>query len=182
MHGMSEAAPAPRPVPDWQQIELDYRAGIKTLRQIAEENGVSHGAINKRARRDEWTRGLSGKIAARIDEMVSRAVSTPVSNGYRDSERRVVEANARTGADLILQHRAAFERNAAIVGKLENELEVFEGDLPEKARIARMLLEARRIVVDLQRQAYGLDPKAGGHNALGEKDAARFVVNLKMDG
>lgn len=45
--------------PDWERIELDYRAAIKTLRQIADENGITHGAINKRARRDGWERDLS---------------------------------------------------------------------------------------------------------------------------
>ena len=42
--------------PDWERIELDYRAGVKTLRQIADEHGISHGAINKRAKRDGWER------------------------------------------------------------------------------------------------------------------------------
>ena len=40
-----------KPAPDWEKIEADYRAGIKTLRQIAGEHGVTHGAINKRAQR-----------------------------------------------------------------------------------------------------------------------------------
>jgi len=167
---------------DWQKIERDYRAGMKTLRQIAEENGVSHTAINKRAKRDEWTRDLSAKIAAKIDELVSRKVSNEVSRsspGNRESERRLVCDNGKTGADLIWQHRKALERNAALVGTLENEIEVFEGDLPEKVRVLKMLMEARRIVIDLQRQAFGLDPKGGGHNALGEKEGGRFVVNLE---
>ena len=45
-----------KPAPDWEKIEADYRAGIKTLRQIAGEHGVTHGAINKRAKRDGWSR------------------------------------------------------------------------------------------------------------------------------
>jgi hypothetical protein len=44
--------------PDWERIELDYRAGVKTLRQIAAEHGITHGAINKRAKRDGWERDL----------------------------------------------------------------------------------------------------------------------------
>jgi hypothetical protein len=27
--------------PQWERIELDYRAGIKSLRQIAAEQGIS---------------------------------------------------------------------------------------------------------------------------------------------
>ena len=47
---------------DWEKIEGDYRAGVKTLREIAEERGITHGAINKRAKRDGWTRDLTAKI------------------------------------------------------------------------------------------------------------------------
>lgn len=44
------------PPTDWAAIERDYRAGIKTLRQIGHDQGVSHVAINKRAKRDCWAR------------------------------------------------------------------------------------------------------------------------------
>ena len=44
---------------DWEAIELDYRLGIKTLRQIAEEHEITHGAINKRAKKLGWERDLS---------------------------------------------------------------------------------------------------------------------------
>ena len=46
--------------PDWEKIELDYRAGIKTLREIASEHGLSDGAVRKRAKRSHLTqvRGL----------------------------------------------------------------------------------------------------------------------------
>ena len=46
----AKAAGTVAPAADWEKIELDYRAGIKTLRQIADENGVTHGAVNKRAK------------------------------------------------------------------------------------------------------------------------------------
>lgn len=59
--------PATKTAPDWEAIELDYRAGIKTLRQIAEENGITHGAINKRAKRDGWERDLSHGNARRLE-------------------------------------------------------------------------------------------------------------------
>ena len=66
--GAGKAAPA-----DWERIELDYRAGVKTLRQIADENGITHGAINKRAKRDGWERDLSDKIQRKADALVSKA-------------------------------------------------------------------------------------------------------------
>ena len=47
---------AKRVTPDWERIELDYRAGIKTLRQIADGSGVSHVAVSKRAHKHGWER------------------------------------------------------------------------------------------------------------------------------
>ena len=53
-------------VVDWERIELDYRAGIKTLRDIAQEHGITHGAITKRSKRDDWVRDLTAKIQAKV--------------------------------------------------------------------------------------------------------------------
>ena len=89
--------------PDWERIELDYRAGVKTLRQIADEQGITHGAINKRAKRDGWERDLAAKIQANAEALVSKAaVSTPVSTETKVSERQVVEANAIAINDMRL--------------------------------------------------------------------------------
>lgn len=61
--------------PDWLLIEKEYCAGIKPLRQIAAEHGITHGAVNKRAKRDGWARDLAGKIAARTGVPVALADS-----------------------------------------------------------------------------------------------------------
>lgn len=89
---------------DWEIIERDYRAGIKTLRQIATEHGITHGAVNKRAKADGWDRDLQPKIAAKVAAKVSKAlVSKMVSADTKATERQVVEANAEiiAQADLI---------------------------------------------------------------------------------
>ena len=55
---------------DWVAIEKHYRAGIKSLRTIGEEYGVTEGAIRKRAKRDDWARGV-----AVIDRPKDRSVA-----------------------------------------------------------------------------------------------------------
>lgn len=111
--------------PDWERIELDYRAGIKTLRQIADENGITHGAINKRAKRDGWERDLSEKINAKADALVSKAlVSTPVSTETKIAERQVIEAAATAVADIRLAHRKDIRRARSITNALLDELEL----------------------------------------------------------
>ena len=78
------ATPAPRPSIDWDRIEVDYRAGLLSMREIADQQGVSHTAINKRARAGAWDRDLSAKIHAKAEVLVSRRqVSTRVSTAAR---------------------------------------------------------------------------------------------------
>lgn len=109
---------------DWERIELDYRACIKTLRQIADENGITHGAINKRAKRDGWERDLGVKIQAKADALVSKAaVSSEVSTDTKVRERAVIDANAQAVADVRLAHRRDIHRARRITNTLLDELE-----------------------------------------------------------
>ena len=114
--------------PDWERIELDYRAGIKTLRQIAGEHGISEGAIRKRAKRDDWTRDLSERIQDKAEQLVRKeAVRSSVRAESTVSERALVEANARAIADVQLAQRKLIQRKQAIVESLMQELEAQVG-------------------------------------------------------
>lgn len=190
-----------KPPIDWEKIELDYRAGILTLREIAAQHGISHGAINKRAKRDGWERDLAAKIQAKADALVSKAaVSMQVSAESRKAESAVVDANARAVADVRLAHRRDIHRSRNIVMELLGELEQQAGgdaavlladlgtlmrkedeqgqdklndlyqkivSLPGRAKTMKDLGESMRVLVTLERQAFGMDltdkkPAGGG--------------------
>lgn len=109
---------------DWEHIELDYRAGVKTLRQMANENGISEAAIRKRAKREGWTRDLSVRIKAKADELVRKeAVRSEVRTERTASERAVVEANAQAIATIRLSHREDIRRQRDLGRTLLEELE-----------------------------------------------------------
>ncbi|MDX3929241.1 MAG: hypothetical protein QHC90_26000 [Shinella sp.] len=63
---------------DWHGIEKDYRAGAMSVRDIARWYGVSHTAINKRAKTDNWTRSAQPKHFDRREpvERLSKPVET----------------------------------------------------------------------------------------------------------
>lgn len=116
-------APSTKAV-DWECIELDYRAGIKTLRQIAEEHGISHVAINKRAKRDGWTRDLSAKIQSKAEELVTKELVTKtVTKETKVAERQVIEVAAQAVADVRLAHRSDIHRARRLTNALLDELE-----------------------------------------------------------
>lgn len=116
--------PQAKPVADWERIELDYRAGIKTLRQIADENGISHVAVNKRAKKEGWERDLSAKINAKADSLVTKAlVTSVVTTETKIAEKQVVDVAAQAVADIRLAHRKDIHRARKITNSLLDELE-----------------------------------------------------------
>lgn len=109
---------------DWEAVERDYRSGIKTLRQIADEAGITHGAVNKRAKKDGWSRDLSAKVTQRAEELVSKSlVSKEVSKEEKVSERQVVEANAEMMANVIRSHHKSLGRLDTVIRLLFDRLE-----------------------------------------------------------
>jgi DNA-binding Lrp family transcriptional regulator len=110
--------------PDWERIETLYRAGTMSVREIAEQSGVSHTAINKRARKEKWARDLSAKIKAQADVLVSRdTVSKEVSSQRVATEKVVVEVEAQVQARIRISHRSAIARSRELMMKLVDELE-----------------------------------------------------------
>ena len=111
-------------VPNWEQIELDYRAGIKTLRQIAADHGITDGAVRKRAKRDDWSRDLSKKIKAKSEELVRKElVRSEVRTEKRISEKQTIDANAHLAASVHLAQRKDIKRSRSIAMRLFDELE-----------------------------------------------------------
>lgn len=110
--------------PDWEAIERAYRAGLLSIREIASAHGLTHGAINKRAKRDGWERDLKAKIKAKADSLVSkRTVSTSVSTKTPDTEREIIELNAEVIANVRMAHRGDISRSRRLTNKLLDELE-----------------------------------------------------------
>ncbi len=186
---------------DWEALEIQYRAGIRSLKDIGSEFGVSDAAIIKRAKRDNWSRDLRAKIQARADAKVSASlVRAEVSAQTKVREQEVVEANAQAVASVRLEHRKDIRRGRRIANALFDELEKQAApetlalleelgelmrnpddngqdrrndlymkviSLPERARTAKTLAETLRIVIDMERTAFGMDAKDADKPAPG---------------
>lgn len=180
--------------PDWEKIEADYRAGVMSLREIAEANpGVNHVAIARRAKREGWSRDLSAKIRAKAESLVTdQAVTADVTAKRTISEREIIDANAQAIVSVRLSHRKDIQRSRGITMALLEELERQTGaenvalleqmgelmrreddkgqdklndlyqkiiSLPGRAKTMKDLGESLRVLVTLERQAFGLDDK-----------------------
>lgn len=114
---------------DWEKIELDYRAGIKTLRQIADEHGISHVAINKKAKAEEWSRDLSAKIQKKAQDLVTKnLVTKEVTKEKLVTEKQIIDANANVVANVDIRQRKDVARYQSLMNKLFDELETISGN------------------------------------------------------
>lgn len=143
-HQSGQVSPkSSKPRADWEAIELQYRAGIKTSRVIGEEFGVSHTMVNRKAKELGWTRDLSAKIQAKADAMVARSeVSRDVSKERLETEKAIVDAGAEAIVRVRLTHRKDIRRGQAIIQSLYDELELTCG--PENAAMVAELGELMR--------------------------------------
>lgn len=115
--------------PDWEKIEVEYRAGVRSLRDIAAEHGTTHTTIRKRADKEGWTRDLQGKIKARRLELVSKsAVSREVSTEQKIADQEVIEANALTQTNVILAHRKDIRQVREVATSLVGELQALSAN------------------------------------------------------
>ncbi|MFJ4130859.1 hypothetical protein [Pseudomonas cyclaminis] len=110
--------------PDWEAIERAYRAGVLSVREIAASCGVSHTAIQKRAKANGWERDLKAKIKAKADSLVAkREVAIQVASKSVETEREIIEVNAEVIANIRMAHRGDISRGRRLTNKLLDELE-----------------------------------------------------------
>ena len=177
-------APSTKAV-DWERIELDYRAGAMSLREIAANHpGTNHVAIARRAKTEGWTRDLSERIKAKAEDLVTRAaVTADVTANRAVTEKQVVEANAQDQASVRLSHRKDIQRKRAIVASLMDEMEAQVG--PENAALLAGLGEVMRSpdengqdkLNDLYRKIISLPERAKTAKTLAE--TLRIAVDME---
>ena len=175
--------------PDWECIEFNYRAGVLSIRQIAQEFGVSDGAIRKRAKKDDWQRDLRKKIDDKADAIVrSEVVRTKFA-----TEKETIDANASLVAHIRLTHRKDIAKARTLTMTLFDELEHIIGidkaqlleqlgdllykpddkgvdklndlymkiiQLPNRVKVIKELSDALKTVIGLEREAFGLNKES----------------------
>ena len=150
-----KAAPGqPRPAVDWEKIEGDYRAGVKTLRASAAENGISEALIRKRAKREGWERDLTEKIR----KATRAAISAPSRSKRPESE--VIAEAASIQIELIRSHQRQVQRLSGVRDKLVEHLEAIAEDgllLGTATQVLEKLTGITEKLVKLERQAFNVD-------------------------
>lgn len=136
------ATPEKRDI-DWALIEVDYRAGVKTLEQIGADFGVTKGRISQVAKKQGWSRDLSKKIRQRAEAKLAEQVVNETLNAprVRLAEAEVVEANAQAAADVVTEHRSGLRKLKTLYSKLFKEVEAVTDGLEDFERLGELLDE-----------------------------------------
>lgn len=113
-------------VVDWEAMEPDWRAGIKSKKELAREYGVSRPAIDKHWAKAGIERDLTARIQANADALVAQeavAVARRVSPATKLMEQEVVSANGALVANVRIGHRKTIARGHVLCQALLAELE-----------------------------------------------------------
>lgn len=109
---------------DYDSIEPDWRAGVKSVPQLAEEYtertnvNVTHSAINKHFKKRGIPRDLTAKIKAKAEAKVSESM---VSG--KVSADTIIEANAEHQSQIVIHERKDVTKARTVAMSLLDELE-----------------------------------------------------------
>jgi hypothetical protein len=160
------------PAPNWLEIELLYRAGVLTLREIGAHHGVSHTAVNKRAKRDGWSRDLADRIRHRAAEKVAESDARAkerfpksVSKEMRYLAVASIESHAEVISQVRLRHHKGIREAGEHLDRLFEELKILSTkrntslpeELYEQIAMLKDLSSVLATVINVERKAYRLD-------------------------
>lgn len=150
---------------DWAACESEYRAGVLSLRALAEKYGCAESAIRDRAKRYNWARDLSEEVrketnARLLREELRSELRTP-------NAREVIGASADLRVAVITTHRKDISQLHALKRILATRLsQVLDGVQPDgvclgaKESPGDLLEKLSRVtsrLIPLERQAHNLD-------------------------
>ena len=167
---------------DWDAIEPQWRAGIKTKLQISEEFGVSRAAMDKHFAKLGIDRDLTEKIRAKAEALVTQAqVTREVTAESIATEREIVDANANAQADAVLGQRRDVSRSRGVVQKLFAELETQLDCAEDFAKLGELMASPDDNGTDklneLYRKVMSLPSRVDSAKKLA--DALRVLIELE---
>jgi hypothetical protein len=171
----------PRARVDWDAIEPHYRAGVRSLRDIAEEFGVSNPAIVKHAEKCGWTRNLEAKIKEKADAKVAAALvasERAESPAVKLTEAIRVEVEAEIQSRIRISHQKTLTKLREQAEDLLVESTASGDDLKTRISSLKALTETVAKLVPLERQAYGVDTEVTDPTDTGVLDPIEGAKRL----
>ena len=151
--------------PDWEGIERAYRAGMLSIRAIADKFGSNEGTIRSRAKKHGWQRDLTEQVRTATQGKLSRTASrNDVTQRDMREDAEIVEEASDAAASVVIAHRSGLAQWRGIANKLcvaLAEMDVTEDNHDKFARSLNAGVDAQLKVIKGERQAYNLDTEEG---------------------
>jgi hypothetical protein len=170
---------APKKI-DYERIEPDWRAGVKSPSQLAAEYtadtgvSVSHPAIIKHFTKLGVPRDLTAKVAAKAESMVLESMVTgKVSSVTNKTNADIVNGAAEEVATVILFERGDVKRGRMLLNRM---MTVMEGkdDADLSIEAMKKMAETLRIMIGLEREVWNIESLSEKADAAAVKLASRL--------
>lgn len=177
---------------DWEAIEREFRAGVLSIREIANQHECSDTAIRKRMNKLGIERDLSKRVKEKVRTELVRA---EVRTANPLTEKEIVEHAAATQVDVVRSHRKRIGETSEVVTTLIGQLRDVASDrteieevivretaddpqrraqmlkavsLPTHAVTANNLVNALKSLVAMERQAFSIDDAPPQQSSIDE--------------
>ncbi|MGP0016860.1 hypothetical protein [Pseudomonas sp.] len=168
--------------PDWEAIERAYRAGLLSLRAIADKFDSSEGTIRSRAKKHGWQRDLTDQVRSATQGKLSRNASrTSITQSEVREDEQIIDEASDDAAFVVLSHRSDLAQWRGIASKLRyalDRLPVTEDNHGDFARSLNAGVDAQLKVIKGERQAYNLDTETGDKTV---SDLAALMDDLSKE-
>lgn len=188
---------------DWDSLNPDWIAGIKSKAVLSDEYGISRAAMNKHYSELGIERSLAQKIRDKANAIVDRdaaganevtcnlnevtssnEVTPPAGLDLSDEEEnRIVEANAIVLSAAIRRHRAGVVKAWEVVDMLMDELREQTANKDLYEQLGELLYAPDKNGTDklneVYRKAMSLPSRAGTAKQL--IDAIKIAVTLERE-
>ena len=156
---------------DRERLAVEYRAGVRSLRELGSEFGISAARVAQIAKAEGWERDLSAKIKHEAQARLNKAaLDEGLNESRRATEKEVVEANAAMQTSVILSHREDLKKLRDRANKYEAELNDCTDELGKRVSILRQLADTQKSIIGLERQAFGIDADKNNSNGSSIED------------
>lgn len=136
--------------PDWEIIEGVYKAGARSLRDIAQEYGTSEAGIRRRAKKYGWVRDAVKTVRQIVNDKMAAGIMA--HNETQDAVRRLMDDAIKAGvADMEM----GISNARMILLRINNSLSIPE--LVLEPRDLKILCEANASAIETIRRIRQLD-------------------------
>lgn len=139
----------------WNAIRLKREVSGTSFPELAKEFGLSHQAIQKRAKAEKW--GDGSDTAATIRKKVADKVAGLVAGCNEKEKAEAIEIEADKVTAVVNRHRDEWVDVSTIRKMSFDERETDSKLATELAKLAKLHAEALKLQQEGERKAWGLD-------------------------